>query len=72
MKIKELIELLKELDQEAIVITNGHSDGSRYVLVNEHDIETLSVARGRPNWAGDHDQNFVPDAPDAFDAVRIG
>ena len=50
MKVKELIAKLQEMNPEANLIRNGHSDSDAYVDI--HGVEEMEVIRYKSDWSG--------------------
>ena len=65
MKVKELIELLQKLDQEALVIMSKDAEGNSFSPLDE--VETC-LYQPDSTWSGDRDSIFDGDtSSDDFD-----
>ena len=51
MKVAELIQILQTKDPTAIVIIDGHSDGTDYVLINGVSEDTV-FEKTEWDWSG--------------------
>lgn len=62
MTKKELLELLKDIPDDALLIRYGHSDGSGYEDISEV-FQTKIVKCVERTWEGQYDTHFNCEVP---------